>query len=85
MPVRTVGSWKLPFLRDPRGAAGEEFRFAVERLVRANARVALPYLEAAATHPDAATRALVTDAIDFLSGRRTPEAWARWRPEDVGD
>jgi len=75
----------VPFLSDPRGAAGDEFRFAVERLVRANARVALPYLEPLAGHPDPATRGLVHDALDFLSGRRTPAAWARWRPEDVGD
>ncbi|MCC6624429.1 MAG: penicillin-insensitive murein endopeptidase [Deltaproteobacteria bacterium] len=75
----------VPFLADPRGASGDEFRFAVERLVRANARAALPHLEPLAGHPDPATRALVVDAIDFLSGRRTPQAWARWRPEDVGD
>lgn len=77
----------VPFLADPRGAAGEEFRFAVERLVRANATQALPQLDALAARPDldASTRTLVTDAIDFLRGKRTPEAWARWRPEDVGD
>ncbi|MFO0750212.1 MAG: penicillin-insensitive murein endopeptidase [Myxococcota bacterium] len=76
----------LPFLADPRGAAGEEFRFALERLVRANATEALPRLDALAqSASDDATRALVTDAIDFLRGRRTPAAWARWRPENVGD
>ena len=77
----------VPFLSDPRGAAGEEFRFAVERLVRANARDALPSLEQIALRTDAdpATRALVSDAIDFLRGRRTPAAWARWRAVDLGD
>jgi len=76
----------VPFLADPRGAAGEEFRFAIERLVRAHASEALPRLHALLEQDrDQATHALVLDAVDFLEGRRTPAAWARWRPEEVGD
>jgi len=83
--VRRWADGLVPFLSDPRGVASEELRFAVERLVRANATVALPHFERLAEHPDPATRALAADALDFLRGHRTPAAWARWRPEDLGD
>ncbi|TNF27979.1 MAG: hypothetical protein EP329_18785, partial [Deltaproteobacteria bacterium] len=69
----------LPFL--DRGWT-DELRWAVTRLVRMNATSALDRLRRLTHDPDPRVAALATDAVDFLSGRRTPEAWARWRAPD---
>lgn len=70
----------VPFLTP---AHGDEVRWAITRLVRMNAREALPALRAlAATAADTETARLASDAAAFLSGARTPEAWRHWRPPD---
>jgi hypothetical protein len=71
----------LPFLTKP---SEPETREAIERIVRMNANAALPWLDQLARQPLAPELArLVDDARDFLSGRRTPSAWRRWRPDDA--
>lgn len=74
----------LPFLDAP---WSDELAWAVTRLVRMNAVRALPALERRMSDPDPRVALLATDAADFLSGRRTPSAWARWRIDEgaVGD
>jgi len=69
----------LPFL--DRGWS-DELQWAVTRLVRMNATIALDRLRRLERDPDPRVAALAKDAADFLSGRRTPEAWARWRAPD---
>lgn len=71
----------LPFLSQPRWP---ETREAIERIVRMNAHPAIPHLERlAAAHADPGLTALAEDALAFLRGRRTPEAWRRWRAVDA--
>lgn len=63
-----------------------ETRLVIERLVRLHAKSAIPALERLSeTADDPAVAALASDAVAFLSGRETPAAWARWRPEDAGE
>lgn len=71
----------LPFLDQ---GWSDEFEWAVTRLVRMNATAAVDRLRRLTSDPDARVAALAADAVDFLTGRRTPAAWARWRaPEGV--
>lgn len=71
----------LPFLTTPREP---ETREAITRIVRMNATNALPYLDRLTRQPlEPGLAKLVADARDFLSGRRTPSAWRRWRPDDA--
>ncbi|MGM0574615.1 MAG: penicillin-insensitive murein endopeptidase [Myxococcota bacterium] len=72
----------LPFLRS---GAREEVRYAVTRIVRLRARVALPHLEPLVDDEDPEIAALADDAVAFLRGERTPPAWAHLAPEDVGE
>lgn len=61
----------------------DELRLVVERLVRLHAKSAIPALQRLATESaDATIQGLAADAVAFLSGRETPAAWARWRPDD---
>lgn len=71
----------LPFLEEPRLP---ETREAIERIVRMNAEPAIPHLERLiAKGPDPTLADLARDALDFLRGRRTPEAWKKWRADDA--
>jgi hypothetical protein len=67
-------------------APRDEFRWAVERVVRMHATQAIPRLEALATHPDPSVRTLVEGALAVLERRTAPEAWRRWMiEENLGD
>lgn len=68
-----------PFLATP---SEPETREAIERIVRMNATGALPDLKRLAAG-DSSLAPLAADAVDFLEGRRTPDAWRRWRAEDT--
>ncbi|PKN57348.1 MAG: hypothetical protein CVU56_11490 [Deltaproteobacteria bacterium HGW-Deltaproteobacteria-14] len=71
----------LPFLDH---GWSDELEWAITRLVRMNATSASDRLRRLTSDPDPRVAALATDAVDFLTGRRTPAAWARWRaPEGV--
>ena len=54
---------------------------AIERIVRMNATGAVPALQRLAAG-DTPLAHLAADAVDFLEGRRTPDAWRRWRADD---
>ncbi len=71
----------LPFLAS---APSDEFRYAVQRLVRIGDKRAVRPLKRLTSHPDPAVRALALDAVDFLNEVRTPAAWRSWRALDGG-
>lgn len=72
----------LPFLR---GAAPDEIRYAVTRVVRLRVAAAAPHVEPLIAHPDPDISALARDAVAFLRGERTPPEWAHLGYEEAGD
>lgn len=74
----------LPLLMHPHQP---ETTQAIEAIVRMNASSATPTLMDLAdrvSDTDPAMSELARDAAAFLSGRRTREAWERWRPHEIG-
>ncbi len=72
----------LPFLRTGRP---REIRYAITRIVRLRARGAAAHLRPLLAHANDTVKALATDAIAFLEGRRTPPRWSHLTEEDPGE
>lgn len=72
----------LPFLQSN---SRDEILYAITTLVRLRARTAVPHIKQLRSFPDKDVREMATDAVGFLSGRRTPSRWEHLSDVEAGE